>query len=230
MKELMASPPAIVVRAESEDVAGFKELAAELESNYIKQRKAQDESDIHGLEIGRLIWEFSVRPEIEVKVARLNKEKKPDGGRPRSAHCWVAERVAEVGELGKNTPSTRHMERCYRAFMKAKKKGLSFKSSLRVAEASDLIAKFSDKPADEMQPSPERLFNPEPGEDDEKTERFDADREAIELAKMLRPFFFTASGIERIRNKDQRRKFFEALNKSLEQLKIPAAFEPHETK
>jgi len=230
MKELMASPPAIVAHVEGEspfNITGFKELAAELEIQFAEQRRAQDKADIHGLEIGRLIWEFSCRPEVTVKVTKLNNEKRPEGGRPRSAHCWVAEQIFATNNGSALT--TRHMERCYRAFMKAKKKGLSFKSSIRVAEASDIIAKFTDKSADEMQPSPERLFNPDPGEQ-ESPERYEPEREAAELAKKIRTFFFTSEGHPRLRSKDQRRKFFEALNKGLEQLEIPGAFVPNESK
>jgi hypothetical protein len=76
------------------EVAGLETLAKELTFQAKAARVAQDKADIHGLEIGRLIVEFSRRGDIEAQIALANaKESKPQGGRPQAPHCWVAERV-----------------------------------------------------------------------------------------------------------------------------------------
>jgi len=223
MLKEMVSPPAIVAKAEAVN-EGIAKLAKQIGAHYQEQRTSQDRADMCGLEIGRLICEHAASAEVKGKLAVINA--KAEGGRPKSAHCYVAEQIALSGIAG--TVSQRHMERCARAFQKAQKKGLPLNTPIRVAEASAVIQKVSEKPLDEMQPSPERLFETETTE--EPKERYEPEREAAELAKKIRTFFFTSEGHPRLRSKDQRRKFFEALNKGLEQLEIPGAFVPNESK
>ncbi len=221
MRETMQGP-VLVAKAEVEEMKGMRELAVAVGRQWKEQRAAQDQADARGLEIGRLICEFAARAEVVVQLGVLNaKENRPNGGSPKKAHCWVAEQIANP-ELGL---STRHLERCARAFLKAQAKGLPINTSIRVAEASAVAEKYSDKPLCEMQPSPERLFNTEAtGNDDD--DAFDPDRDAVIIARKIKAFFYTPEGHSRLKTKKQKDSFAQKLQEQFELLKIDWVIEP----
>lgn len=211
----LQEPAAIVIQAETETLAGIKALAKSVDEQFIEQRKAQDKSDLHGLEIGRLICEFAASTEVKAKLAIINKKNK-DGGRPQAAHCFVAEQLHHEME---SAITARHLERCARAWQKAQKKGLPLGTSLRAAEAQTVIHKITDKPLHEAQPSPERLFEPDVNANED--EPFDPDREAVVIAKKVKTFFFTPTGHPRMKTKNQKEQFISKLNEAFDELDIP---------
>lgn len=217
---MRTDPTPIVATVKVEVIDGIKKLASDVAAQWKKQRTAQDAADLHGLEMGRLICEFAGRADVQVQISLVNsKENKPTGGRPKAAHCYIADLLCSPdSETGL---SVRHLERCARAWMKAQKKGLPLNTSLRIAEASDLVKKVSDKSVDESQPSPERLFNTEATENENAEEReFDPDRDALVLAKKIQSFFVTPEGHQRLRSRPQRDKFAKKLNEAFEEFKI----------
>ena len=222
-----SNPPAIVAQAEPDD--GVKSLAKAVSKAWTEQRQAQDKADAHGLEIGRLVCEYAERADTQARVAVANEKK---NGRPKAAHCWVAEEIVKAS--GGKGPSIRHLERCARAYLKAQKNGLPINTPIRVAEASDIISKVADrldadgKPLqpDDMQPSPERLFEIEAEEGDDDEKKFDPEREALTLAKKIQNFFYTPEGHPKLRTKAQKTVFAKHVNKTLETIGIDWEFFP----
>lgn len=212
----VVTPAPMVAKAEVD--GEIRKLSTAIGHQWKAQREAQDRADIHGLEIGRLICEHAEKPDVKAKLTIANaKENKPSGGRPKAAHCWVAEQVIQCGSVG--GLSLRHLERCARAFMKAKAKGLPLNASIRIAEASAVATKYSDKALDDCQPSPERLFNSE-NDSSDPDEEFDPEREAMVLARKVKTFFYSETGNPRFRTQKQRDQFANTLNKAFAQMRL----------
>lgn len=216
----------IVAKADAEALDGLKALAKSIQGEWTAQRKAQDAADAHGLEMGRQICAFAASKEVQGKVAVINAKK---NGRPQAAHCFVAEQLVLSGQI--TGISQRHLERCARAFLKAQKKGLPLNTPIRVAEASDLVKKASDKPLDEMQPSPERLFDTDASQgNDGDRESFDPERDAFRVARKIKEFLYTPEGHPRLRSNKQKIEFATSVNKALDELGIDWELVPEERK
>jgi len=224
MHEVVAGPPALVVKAETESISGIRELAAAVELEVKQQCKAQDVADSHGLEIGRLICEFASRPEIAPQLA-VAIQKSRHGGRPQEPHCVVARNLADLHGGCKIKES--YLVRCAQAFLKARRSGLPLNVAVRVAEAGAIstLTGCTDKHRMDMLPTPERLFYPDSSESDEakacRDEKlFDPSREARAVARKMKGWLRTDQG-PRFNSADEEAGLMKALNAELGELEIP---------
>lgn len=220
----MKNVATIVSADATESIEGIKKLAKAIHGEFAAQRKSQDVADAHGLEIGRLICEFASRGDVQAQISVINKNK---NGRPQAAHCYIAEQLFISGEI--SGLSQRHMERCARAFLKAKVKGLSLTQSIRAIEASDIIGRTVDKNPNDSQPSPERLFNTEPSEETESPD-FDPERDALKIARKIKEFLYTPEGHPRLRSQKQKLDFAKCVDKALHEMGIDWELVPQERK
>lgn len=209
---MKVTAPIVSTTEDVGSIDGLKKLAKAIHGEFAAQRKAQDVADAHGLEIGRLICEFASRGDVQAQVAVINRKK---NGRPQSAHCYIAEQLFVSGEITGLTQ--RHLERCARAFLKAKSKGLPINTPIRIAEASDMIARTVDKNPSDAQPSPERLFDTDaPADNGSDRDAFDPDRDALRIARKIKEFFFSPQGHPYLRNKKQKDEFAKKLEEAFE--------------
>jgi hypothetical protein len=225
-----ANVPAINKVATVELVTGVGRLVEEYVREWGLLTQAQWMVVGRSLELGRRLYELSGSAEVQAQVALLNKkENNPQGGRPRAAHCVVAEGMAEYAKAKGVLKglTALYAERCYRAFVKAKRKGLDSNMSITVVEQMDVIKKYTDFP--DVMPSPERLFKSESetgengtdGENGESnTQAFDPERDAIAVAKRVQSYFVARGGYAQLRTKKQQQKFCEVLNMSFEHFEI----------
>ena len=149
-------PQEIEVIAQPE---GFDDFKKRMMEELAQARQIGMRLDVQGLEIGRLIAEYSERNEIKSEVDRINKARQDAklGGRPKAYHCYVAELlVAECSSIRKDW-----LESCYRGFRNAQLKGLPMDTPVHEAlkkKGANILLDASSEDATKFLTAPDRIF------------------------------------------------------------------------
>jgi hypothetical protein len=217
-------PVPIVASAAVEVLEGVKKYAEEVSAQFRIQQKKQAEYDAAGLELGRLVCELAARPDLQARLAVINRGK---NGRPEAPHCFAARQLVAAGA----TVSEKHIIRMARGFLNAQKKGLPITTSIRTVEAMDLVKKYTDKSPDDVMPSIERLFDTDASQgSDGEGDSFDAERDALRVARKIREFLYTPEGHPRLRTRKQKDEFAQNVNKALSEQGLDWELVPQERK
>jgi hypothetical protein len=113
-------PPAIVVQAECQ-IEAVSKAAKEIKADYLAAMKCRDESNRHGLGVGKRIIEACFDSDLVALLKRKNsKESMPTGGAPIKAHAWVAKEIARKGVMHEE-----YLTQCARTYLAALNKFLA---------------------------------------------------------------------------------------------------------
>lgn len=196
---------------------GFDELREAVSGYFVQLSETYKAALHHGVEIGRLIVEYSRTAQIKKLVDAKNAEKKASGGAPIKYHCYVANLLAQSGVARKDW-----LEKCARGYERAKQLNFTVKNVNKLANTGKISGQDDPEfpvPVNKILPSPERAFPPEKKDKPERTQE-EIDAETVAKIGTLLEKYFSAEDKPRIRNKEDMRKLNTILCRYLE----PAGF------